>query len=320
MKNFWVDLPKPFTVLAPLDGVTDVVFRQIVTELGKPDVLFTEFTSCDGLQSVGSEKVAQNLKFYPNEQPIVAQIWGANPENFYKTAKLIKELGFVGVDINMGCPARAVIEHGVCSALINNPRLAGDIIQATKDGADGLPVSVKTRIGFGKESIEDWIGFLLRQKIATLTVHLRTVEELSKVPAHWELMPQIMTLRNALAPETLIIGNGDIVSLQEVQEKFDLYGCDGFMIGRGIFANPWVFNPSKKEATREDRIETFVKHIDLYGKTWGAERNFAPLKKFCKTYINNFEGAARCREKLMEAETLEELRNGVADLNDMVEA
>ncbi len=314
--NFWQTLPKPFTVLAPLDGVTDTVFRQIITEVGKPDVLFTEFTACDGICSKGRARVAQRLKFDPSQQPIVAQIWGMRPEHFYETAKYVKELGFAGIDINMGCPHHTIVKQGACSALIKNPQLAGEIIQATKDGAGDLPVSVKTRIGFAHEHIDEWIGFILKQQIATLTVHLRTVAEMSQVPAHWELMPRVLQLRDTLAPETLIIGNGDVVSLAEMEEKYDTFGCDGFMVGRGIFANPWLFNKKidPDAMTISDRITLYLRHIELFEKTWGY-KNFAVLKKFCKTYIQNFPEASQLREKLMEAKTLDELRTSLLQEN-----
>jgi tRNA-dihydrouridine synthase len=291
-----------------MDGVTDVVFRQIVTQIGKPDVLFTEFVSCDGLMSTGRKKVGQGLLFKPNEQPIVAQIWGSNPKNFYETAKYVKKLGFSGIDINMGCPHRPVIKNGACSALIKNHSLAEEIIKATKEGAVDLPISVKTRIGFETENIEEWIGFLLQQNLAALTIHLHTVAELSRVPAHWELMPRILEMRDKYAPETVIVGNGEIASLSEVKEKYKNYGCEGFMIGRGIFANPWVFSREKADITVEGRFEIFLRHIDLHEETWGNKKNYANLKKFCKAYINNFSGAAKYREKIMEAKSLSQLR------------
>ncbi|MBU4016788.1 tRNA-dihydrouridine synthase [Patescibacteria group bacterium] len=321
MNTFWHNLPTPFTVLAPMDGVTDMVFRQIVTQIGKPDVLFTEFTSCDGLMSEGRKRVEQNLLFEPNEQPIVAQIWGANPKNFYETAKHIKKLGFSGIDINMGCPHRPVVKNGSCSALIKNQPLAAEIIKATKEGADGLPVSVKTRIGFETENIDEWIGFLLKQNLAALTVHLRTVAELSKVPAHWELMPKILEMRKKYAPETVIIGNGDITCLKEINEKYKKYGCEGFMIGQGVFANPWIFDNSREKAdiTVEERFEILLRHINLYEKTWGKKKNYANLKKFCKAYINNFPDASRYREKIMEVKSLAELREEVIKLSHVTQ-
>lgn len=299
-----------------MDGVTDMVFRQIITQIGKPDVLFTEFTSCEGLMSAGRKRVEQNLLFKPNEQPVVAQIWGINPENFYKAAKYIKNSGFSGIDINMGCPQKVIIKNGSCSALIKNQTLAKKIIKATKEGAGSLPVSVKTRIGFETENIEEWIGFLLQQKLAALTIHLHTVAELSKTPAHWELMIRILVIRNKYAPETVIIGNGEIASLNEVKEKYKKYGCDGFMVGRGIFANPWLFDGSKEKAgvSIEERLETFIRHINLYEKTWGNKKNYANLKKFCKAYINNFPGASKYKEKIMAAKSLEQLREEVSHL------
>jgi tRNA-dihydrouridine synthase len=309
MKFSWQALPKPFTTLAPLDGVTDVVFRQVITEIGKPDILFTEFTNTDGLVSNGRERVIERLRFEPDQQPLIAQIWGTIPEHFYKTALDIKQMGFAGIDINMGCPDRTVIRGGACSALIKDHALAGEIIQAVKDGAGDLPVSVKTRIGFERNQLEEWIGFLLQQKIAALTVHLRTVRELSRVPAHWELMPQVIKLRDEIAPETVIIGNGDIISMDEIAVKYDEYGCDGFMVGRGIFANPWMFNKTVKmeEVTVGQRVALYLHHINVFQKTWGNEKNFALLKKFAKTYISNFPDSASLRERLMETKKIEEL-------------
>ncbi|MGH7203310.1 MAG: tRNA dihydrouridine synthase, partial [Candidatus Levyibacteriota bacterium] len=236
-------------------------------------------------------------------------IWGIRPENFYTTAKAVKELGFAGVDINMGCPVQVIIKNGACSALIKNPSLAAEIIQATKEGAGDLPVSVKTRAGFGTEIIDEWIGFLLKQNLSALTVHLRTVKELSQVPAHWEYMPRIKTLRDEIAPETILSGNGDIVSLEEINDKFAQYQCDGFMIGRGIFANPWMFNREEgaKERGIAERVGLYKKHIELYKETWGEGKHFASLKKFAKTYISNFPDASNLREKLMEAKNIQDL-------------
>lgn len=319
MNNFWQELPHPFTALAPLDGVTDVVFRQIITEIGKPDVLFTEFTMTDGLISNGRERVAKRLLYTKEQQPVVAQIWGTNPEHFYIVAKELEERGFAGIDINMGCPDRTVVRNGACSALIKNPSLAVEIIQATKEGALRLPVSVKTRIGFEKESIDEWMDFLLKQNIAALTVHLRTVRELSKVPAHWEYMKQIINLRDQLAPNTVIIGNGDISSRDEVNEKYSQYGCEGLMIGRGIFANPWIFNPkvTVSKISIYERINLYLHHIELFERQWKDSKHFALLKKFAKTYIQNFPEVANFREKLMEAKTLEELKKHLEEFKEI---
>jgi tRNA-dihydrouridine synthase len=309
MNNFWIDLPRPFTVLAPLDGVTDVVFRQIITKVGKPDVLFTEFTNTDGLVSRGRGRVLERFRYTKEQQPIVAQIWGTKPDHFYKSAEMVASLGFAGIDINMGCPERTVIKNGACSALIKNHALAKEIIEATTKGAGELPVSVKTRIGFAEEQIDEWISFVLEQKPAALTVHLRTVKEMSHVDAHWELMPKIVALRDTLAPDTILIGNGDIKSLSEIQNKYKEFGCDGFMVGRGIFHNPWIFNKTVelRNVTVRQRLELYKEHIDLFEKTWKT-RHFGLLKKFCKTYINNFDGASELREEIMKSGTLPELK------------
>lgn len=314
MQSFWQELKTPFTILAPMEGVTDVVFREIITQIGKPDVFFTEFTSCDGLVSVGSEKVAQSLRFFPNQKPVVAQIWGSNPETFYLSALYCKELGFSGIDINMGCPDKSMPKKGACSALINNPSLAKEIIQATKEGSAGLPVSVKTRLASNDLKSQDWFSFLLEQDLAALTIHLRTVEELSKVPAHWEYMLKIINLRNKIAPKTLIIGNGDVSSYEEINEKYKLYNCEGFMIGRGVFTNPWVFNKTinPRDISTFDRLDLYLRHIKLFDNTWGALKNPANLKKFSKTYINNFPEAGFIREKIMQSKNTGEMIEAIS--------
>jgi tRNA-dihydrouridine synthase len=301
MKSFWKTLPKPFTILAPMDGVTDFVFREILAEIGKPDVLFTEFVNVEGLTSIGFEKVAESLKFSKKQLPVVAHIWGKTSEAFYQSAKMCKQMGFSGIDLNMGCPDRVIVHRGSCAALIKNPQLAKAIIDQTRKGAGGLPISVKTRLGFEQTDL-DWIKFLLQQNLAALTIHLRTVPEMSKVPAHWELMPQILKLRDEISPSTLIIGNGDILNFAEIEEKFKLYDCDGFMVGRGIFQNPWIFNKKidTEKVTIQERIDLFVKHIKLFEKTWKNGKNPANLGKFCKTYISNFPEALSLREEIMK--------------------
>lgn len=309
MKSFWQELKVPFTILAPMEGVTDVVFREIIAQIGKPDVFFTEFTSCDGLVSVGSEKVAQSLKFFNSQKPVVAQLWGANPETFFLSAQYCKELGFSGIDINMGCPDKSMPKKGACSALINNPSLAKEIILATKKGGGTLPVSVKTRLAVSDLKSQDWFSFLLEQDLAALTIHLRTVEELSKVPAHWEYMSKIMNIGNKIAPKTLIVGNGDVISYAEVEKKYKLYGCDGYMVGRGVFTNPWVFNKTVNTGniSISDRLNLYLRHIKLFDSTWESLKNPANLKKFSKSYINNFPEASLLREKIMQSKNTKEM-------------
>ena len=197
--NFWTKIKKPVMILAPMDGVTDTVFRQIVCKVGRPDVLFTEFVPVDAIVSPAQQKVIENsLRFDESERPIVAQIWGIDPEKFFESAKILAKLGFDGIDINMGCPTHDVIKKGACSALIKNPKLAKDIIMATIKGANGLPVSIKTRIGFDKLETENWVKSLLETPISALILHLRTAREMSKVPAHWEEIEKAVKIRNEL--------------------------------------------------------------------------------------------------------------------------
>lgn len=319
MNNFWQNLSLPFTALAPMDGVTDPVFRTIISSIGKPDVLFTEFVSCDRIIYGSYERRETQLLYEPCQQPIVAQIWGTDPEMFYRAAKRINELGFAGIDINMGCPVQAVIKDGACSGLMHTPDLAAKIIHETVRGAGELPVSVKTRIGFDNENIDSWIGFLLRQNLKALTIHLRTVAEESKADAHWDLMPQIIDLRDLVAPKTMIIGNGDISSMEDIKDKYAKFGCDGFMVGRGIFTNPWLFSKTKKmdDVTVKERLDLYLYHIELYKELYPA-KNFGPLKKFARIYIKHFEDSARLRDQTMNAVTLEELEEIVRTYRDRV--
>lgn len=305
-----LNLPKPFLVLAPMDDVTDTVFRQVVASTAAPDLYFTEFVNVDGLQSEGREKLLPKLQFSAKETPIIAQIWGKEPENYYKTTLELKEMGFAGVDINMGCPIKAVVKNGCCSALINDRERAGEIIQAVQKAAgEDFPVSVKTRIGFGEVDLT-WIEFLLGFKLNMLTIHGRTTREMSKVPAHWDVIGQCRELRDQLSPATKIVGNGDVLSYQQAQELVQQYKLDGIMIGRGIFEDPFVFAQKSpwRNYTKEQKLELFKKHIDLFAETWQHnERKLHTLNKFCKIYVNGFDGAKEMREKFMNAQTIDEL-------------
>ncbi len=315
-------LPKPFFVLAPLDDVTDTVFRRIIAGCAPPDLYFTEFVNVDGLQSPGRPNLMKKLLFTSAETPLVAQIWGKQPENFYKTAQQLadgtfaRELGlpegvnFAGVDLNMGCPAKDVVKTGACSALIKDWALAEDIINATKDGLAGrLPLSVKTRTGFDKVSME-WIEFLLERKLNMLTIHGRTRKEMSKVPANWDLIAKARRMRDHSAPDTLIVGNGDVKNRQHGLELAERYGLDGIMVGRGVFEDPFAFAEKSPwlDMPKEQKIELYKKHVELFDGTWkDRERHIATLNKFCKIYINNFHGAKELREQLMAAGSAKEL-------------
>jgi len=312
---------KPLFILAPMDDVTDTVFRQIVESCAPADLYITEFVNVDGLQSVGRPKLLKKLQFTANEGPLIAQLWGLKPENFEKTTKeitdgsLARELGlpkgvnFVGVDLNMGCPAKSEVANGTCSALIKNRPLATEIIKATQKGAGKLPVSVKTRLGWSEIDLT-WVEFLLGHKLDALTLHLRTRKEMSKVPAHWEVVPEIVKLRNKISPKTKLIGNGDVLSRAQGSELIAQYSLDGVMIGRGIFNDPFIFaNKSPWPGyTREQRIALLKKHVQLFAKTWAnGERRFDTLKKFAKVYISDFDGASELRAKVMDTTTPDEL-------------
>ena len=301
MTNFWKKLPKPFTVLAPMENVTDYVFREVIANyLPKPDVMFTEFTNVEALNSVGFDKTIHRFKFSENQRPIVAQIWGINPKNYYKTAKMIVDLGFDGIDINMGCPDKAVVKIGACSALINNQPLAKEIIEAVKKGSNKLPISIKTRIGVKEIVTEEWITFLLEQKIDAVTVHGRTAKQLSDVPANWNEITKAVEIKNKISPKTIIIGNGDVKNQNDILEKHTKHGVDGVMIGRGILSNPWVFEKEEKVHFYEDYKKVLLKHLALYDNTMHYDK----LKKFFKMYVNNFDGANSLRTKLMKTKTV----------------
>ncbi len=304
MRNFWNELNKPIFILAPMEDVTDTVLRQVIARCGKPAVFFTEFTNVEGMFSKGERLVNQRLQYTEAERPLVAQIWGTRPENFFKAAKKLIEMGFDGIDLNMGCPASGVMQKGACSGLINNRPLAKEIIDATKEGAAGIiPVSVKTRLGFRVIDFE-WIQFVLEQKLAVLTVHLRTVSEMSKVPAHWDKLQTVVEMRDALSSETLIIGNGDMKSLSDAKQKVAEAGADGAMIGRGIFDNPYLFSGTimLSDKTPEEKLQLLLDHMRLWIDTWENTKHFPILRKFFKVYANGFPGAQDLRIQLMETQ------------------
>ncbi len=302
-------LPRPFFILAPMDDVTDTVFRQIVADCARPDLFFTEFVNVDGLQSTGREHLLPKLKITDKEKPVIAQLWGLEPENFYKTTKELAMMGYAGVDLNMGCPVKTVIKNGACAALINNRPLAREIIEATREAAGGsLPVSVKTRVGFTTVDM-GWIEFLLSTKILDmLSIHGRTAKEMSKVPADWGLIGQAVQLRDSLSPATLIVGNGDVTNRRDGEELAAEYNLDGIMIGRGIFHDPFAFSQKSPwhEWTKEQKLELFARHIRLYTDTYqDHQRRFEALRKFCKVYINGFDGAAELRAEFMATDSPE---------------
>lgn len=324
-KNFWPSLPRPIMALAPMANVTDAAFRRMFAECGKPDVLWTEFVSVEGLLSRGRERLLPDLWFTPGEHPIVAQIFGGKPEQFEEVGSLIQELGFDGIDINMGCPDRGVEKSGAGAALIKDPERARGIVRAAKRGAGGLPVSVKTRLGYRHlAEMDDWVATLLEEKPAALTVHLRTRNEMSDVPAHWELARKIVTLRDRISPETMVLGNGDVESMADGRRKAEAAGMDGAMAGTGAFGNPWFFSGRIPDV--RERLERLVSHTALFEELYrsndprpisqgGRIKNFELMKKHYKSYtsasaagLTAFDGAKELRLKLMEAKDAAEVR------------
>lgn len=306
--GFWQKLKKPILALAPMAEVTDSPFRQIVAQRGKPDVFFTEFVSADGLCSGGKDTLVQFfLNFTDIERPIIAQLFGAKPENFYRSAKLIKKLGFDGIDLNMGCPFKAVEKQGAGAALMLNPKLAQKIIQETKKGAEKIPVSVKTRIGYYSDVINHWIPQLLKAEPAVITIHARTRMEKSKVPAHWNAIAQAVKIVRKNRAKTLIIGNGDVQNLFEAKRKAKEYQADGVMIGRAVLKNPWLFNSWKKDIALEERLHSLIEHARIYEEFFENKKNFLKFRKFFATYVSDFPGAKKLRIKLMHSNKAQEI-------------
>jgi len=315
-------LPKPFFILAPMDDVTDTVFRQIVADCAPPDLYFTEFVNVDGLQSAGRSKLLKKLRFTEHEQPLVAQLWGKEPDNFKKTAQqiadgsLAKELGlpegvnFAGVDLNMGCPQKNEVKNGTCAALITNRPLAEQIIRATQTGlADVLPLSVKTRLGYNEIDMT-WIEFLLQKNLHMLTIHGRTKAQKSKVPANWEAIGEVRELRDKLSPGTLIVGNGDVMNKEHGLKLAETHKLDGIMIARGIFSDPFAFADQSPwpTYTAQQRQALYRRQVQLFEATWkNRERPIQTLNKFCKIYVNGFDGAKELREQLMDASSTSEI-------------
>lgn len=300
-----------FFVLAPMDDVTDVVFRQIIASTHPPDLFFTEFVNVDGLQSPGRRALLPKLLKEDNGHKIVAQIWGKNPDNFYKTTKDIIDMGFFGVDINYGCPEKTIVKNNCCSAMIKkeNREVAVEIIEAVKDASQNkIQVSVKTRLGFNDIDYS-WHETLLKQNLNMLTIHARTRKEMSKVDAHWGDLSPIVELRDKLSPSTKIVGNGDVLNHADGIKKAKLFGVDGIMIGRGVFQDPYCFSDTSSWAklSSQEKINLYIKHITMHQNTYQGTRKFEPLKKFSKVYLHSFEGASDLRDRVVRSHSVDEM-------------
>ena len=336
MQNFWKKLKKPFFCLAPMSDVTDIAFRRILAKYSKNRenrdsvVFWTEFVAADGLcNKLAKKKLSHILKYSEAERPIVAQVFGANPDNMKKACQYIASLGFDGIDINMGCPDKSVVNQGAGAGLIKTPQLARKIIQAAHAGIEStglhVPVSVKTRVGFNKEEINTWIPELLKEDISALTIHLRTAKELSLVPANWDYIKKIKELIKKSGKDILLIGNGDVKDLEDAEKKAKEFGCDGIMIGRGVFGNPWVFTSPPaplldKERVAESRVKSIEErllvlseHTKLFEKLLGKTKSFNVMKKHFKAYVNGFDGAKELRTKLMETKNAKEVEKIIND-------
>ena len=300
--------------------VTDIAFRKMlakhskITENKNQVVFWTEFVSADGLcNKIGKKNLMHILKFSQIEKPIVVQVFGANPVNMEKACKIISKLGFDGIDINMGCPDKSVVKQGAGSALIKNPKLAREIIQAAIRGANGLPVSVKTRVGFHKEEIDTWIPELLKEDISAITIHARTKKEMSAVPANWAYVKKVVELVKKSGKNISVIGNGDVQDLAEARKRISETGCDGVMIGRGVFGNPWFFSGRNiEEVTVKEKLEALLEHTRLFLKYLKGEKNFAVMKKHYKAYVSGFDGAKELRVKLMETDSYKEVKKVIS--------
>lgn len=316
-KGFWNNLPQPFFALAPMEDVTDVAFRQMFARYGRyeedglmrgPDVMWTEFTSADGLVKGGWERLKHQLYYEENERPIVAQLFSAHPGRMRQAAAICYQLGFGGVDINMCCPSQTVVKNGCGSALIKEPALAQNLIRAAREGAGGLPISVKTRTGFNEHEIEEWIPTLLETGIAALSLHARSRDQMSKVPANWQLIERTRELRDEAGVDTLIIGNGDVESMDEARRLVAEHDIDGVMVGRGAFGNPWFFNPEimRDELSPVKRLSVMVEHAHTFDEKL-PHQHFAIMRKHFKAYTKGLPHANDLRSKLMQTQDSQEV-------------
>jgi len=287
--------------LAPMEDITGSVFRQVLCDIGKPDLFFTEFMSTDGYMSKGREMVRHRVEVTDIERPVVVQLWGNTPENYASTVRDIINFKPDGIDINIGCSVKTVLKSGHCSALIKEPELVKEIIDAVRSESGDIPVSVKTRLGYDSIITNEWFTFLLEQGLDLITVHGRISKDSYSVPANWDEISKVVKLRDSISPTTIILGNGDIRDLNMADVYIKKYGVDGVMIGRGIVSNPWLFS-RRGNITQKERLRVLKKHLELFKSTLEGIKGFNSQKKFIKMYISNFNCANELRMRLMECE------------------
>ncbi|MDD4597240.1 MAG: tRNA-dihydrouridine synthase [Lentimicrobiaceae bacterium] len=329
MKDFWNSFSFPVFALAPMEDVTDTVFRELLLSIaspGKLHLLFTEFTSVEGLcHPRGRQAVIHRLHVNDSEHDLlkqtgvklIAQIWGVNPEKYFKAARFIAEnYSFDGIDLNMGCPVDKIVKQGACSALIGQNALVNEIVEATREGSK-LPVSIKTRTGIKSHQTEGWMAHLLTLNISAITLHARTQKMMSLKPAEWNQIALAVKLRNEINPEIKILGNGDIESYAHGLQRIEETDADGIMVGRGIFSNPWFFTDNDFMPETDEKLNLLEKHIHLYTQTWGTHRNFNILKRFFKIYVSGFEGAAALRADLMQCNNEEQAMGAIYNFRNL---
>ena len=311
--NIYRTFERPILSLAPMEEVTDTVFRQVVASIQRPDLFYTEFVNVEGVNSQGRDKVQQRLQYDKSEKPIIAQLWGIEPNNYYYVSKFVKDLGFDGVDINMGCSVKKVVsKYNGSGMMIADRGYVKDVIDSVKEGAEGLPISIKTRLGWDSYDL-DWIKFLLEQNLDALTIHGRTATGFRSKKVLWSRITPCVDLRNELGKKTLIFGNGEIQSLKQAKLYAEKFKVDGVMIGRAAITNPWIFSGNEGIPLKES-FEMFKKHILLFKDTWGETKDFNVLKKFVKSYIYGFVGSQEIREDLMNTDSIKELLSKVEAL------
>jgi len=317
--GFWNNLPQDFVIMAPMADVTDCAYREIIAKYsrhgqpgGGPDVFYTEFVASDGLANdIGRPKLMHNFKYTENERPIVAQIFSNTPENIENAARICRELGFDGIDLNMGCPERNICKQGAGCGMIQTPELLPTVIAAAKRGAGTIPVAVKTRVGWSQNELEKWIPAILDCDVAAIILHGRTKKAMSKIPANWDWIQRAGEIVRASGKPTKFIGNGDIQSVAMAKEYCVKYNTDGAMIARAIFGNPWLFDTTKTEVSVREKLEVMLEHTEIFIRELGNHKNFAVMKKHYKAYVAGFDGAKELRVQLMESQSFDEIKNHV---------